>query len=135
MDLTEMGNLAIQSPAGLLGSIATFMAAAYAVYRRFSRSEKVSDATADSNVNQIDRLTKLLEASDARTVAAYARATLSDQRADAAYAERNELMSKMGAMTEQIARLSEEVKQVGPLRDEIHRLTSEITKLKAGMTQ
>lgn len=123
MDAGEMLNSLTSSTGGLLGTIAAFCVAASVVFRKYWRGEKESSAESGARIDMLERFQNLLNAADSR-------AALADLRADKANAEKNELVAKLGAMTEQMSQMSRELAKMDGMREEIQRLTGEVNNLR-----
>lgn len=95
----------INTPGGIAGSIATTCVTAMVLLRKFMHSDKVTSATANATVEAMQRLTDIADRAEAR-------AALADQRADAAYRERNEAMQKIGELTQQVHNLQTTVEEL-----------------------
>lgn len=108
-------------PMGILGGIFAMLGGGYAIIKRYRRDDKVSDKSAESYNNQLDRLTGLAEAADERAAQAWERVRLADERTDKAYQERNELMLKLGEMTQKISQLTAEVERLNQLVHTLQR--------------
>lgn len=102
-------------PMGIFGGILAMLGGGAAIFKRYRRDDKVSDHSAESYNNQLDRLTGLAEAADERAAQAWDRVRLADERTDKAYQERNELMLKLGEMTNKISQLTTEVERLNKL--------------------
>jgi peptidoglycan hydrolase CwlO-like protein len=102
-------NEIVKTSGGLFGSaIAAVTTVAY-LLRRFLLSDKVASATAQGNVDVIQRLTEIADRAERRAEAA-------EKRADDAQKERNEAVHEIGALREQVRQLTT---TVDDLRKEI----------------
>lgn len=95
----------INSPGGLAGSIGGGIIAAAFMIRKFILSDKVASATANANVDVIEKLTAMVERAEKR-------ADIAEARADAAYKERNEAIHEIGALREQVRNLQTTVEKL-----------------------
>lgn len=95
----------LNTPGGVAGSTATALVTIGYLLRRFFLSDKVASATAAGNVDVIQRLMEAADRSEKRAEAA-------ELRADTAYKERNDAMTKIGELTEQVRALKQLVEEL-----------------------
>lgn len=111
-EMVEADSMAaiINTPGGIAGSVATAMLTIAYLLRRFLLSDKVASATAQGNVDVIERLTQIADRAEKRAEAA-------EKRADDAFKERNEAIHEIGALREQVRQLTSAVQELkGQLR-------------------
>lgn len=102
MALEQLISAATDTPGGLVVSLGTAVGAFALAMRRYLRTDKVDNATANA---QVDIITKLSEQLDK----ANARADLAEKRADEAFRERNIFATKIGELQEQVRALTIQV--------------------------
>lgn len=95
----------VNTPGGLVGATTTAVLTAGVLIRKFLLSDKVSSATANANVDIIDKLTAMVERAEARADAA-------EKRADQAFIERNTAIEQIGALREQVRSLQATVEKL-----------------------
>lgn len=100
--MDELMKIAVQSPAGALGTIAAAVGTAVLLFRRFWFSDKVQSANAGAHVNIIETLNAMIERAEKR-------AEVAEKRADDAYKERNEAVHQISTLREQVRSLTEQV--------------------------
>lgn len=116
----EVTSEVLKNPGALLAAVGGFVTTAAVIWRKWARSEKVSEANTAAEVGQVERLQKLLSDSDTRYTALFAVLESERKRADAAFDERNEMMKQMGGLQQKIDGLTREV----------DRLNTEIATLR-----
>jgi hypothetical protein len=95
----------VNTPGGIVGATTAAVLTAAALIRKFLLSDKVSAATANANVDIIEKLTAMVERAEKRADAA-------ETRADTAYAERNIAIQEIGALREQVRSLQATVEKL-----------------------
>lgn len=108
MGIEQFLSSATDSPGGLAVSVLGAIGAFALAMRRYLRSDKVDNATANAQVDIIARLSEQLDKANAR-------ADLAEKRADEAFRERNLFATEIGKLQEQVRALTV---QVEALRDE-----------------
>lgn len=114
----DEGNIlsTLNSPGGVLGAIASIVAGAAVMFRKYWLTDKVASANAEGQVDLLARMSAALDKAEARADAAEARTERlvaeANARADLAYKERNDAVQKIGELTEQVRSLKSEVQEL-----------------------
>lgn len=94
----ELGQV-INTPGGVVGATASAIGVVAYLLRRFWFSDRVASATAQGNVDVIERLTQIADRAEKRAAEA-------EKRADDFAKERNEAIHEIGALREQVRQLT-----------------------------
>ena len=114
MDESNVLAQVINTPGGIFGFGVASLGTIAWLLRKFLLSDKVASATAQGNVDVIQRLTEIADRAEKRAGAA-------EKRADDAFKERNEAIHEIGALREQVRQLTVTVEKLeGQLERALH---------------